>query len=143
MEEAEVPLENLQEQTHHAAEHGGVPWISWVAMSTAILAVLAAIAGLLSGARVNEAMMSQIEAANGGSYSQAKGIKAAVTDAKMRPAAVATAASTRATKFRSCGPAVENPTGLSLRSVFGFYYSLRDAGLSRETQSSSSTDATI
>ncbi|MEP6809440.1 MAG: DUF4337 family protein [Chthoniobacterales bacterium] len=90
MEEAEVPLENLQEQTHHAAEHGGVPWISWVAMSTAILAVLAAIAGLLSGARVNEAMMSQIEAANRWSYYQAKGIKAAVLDAKMSLGAVAT-----------------------------------------------------
>ncbi len=57
--------------------------MSWVAMSTAILAVLAAIAGLLSGARVNEAMMSQIEASDHWSYYQAKGIKAAVLDAKM------------------------------------------------------------
>lgn len=83
MEEAEVPLEQSHEHIHHAAEHGGVPWISWVAMSTAILAVLAAISGLLSGARVNEAMMSQIEAADHWSYYQAKGIKAAVLDAKM------------------------------------------------------------
>ena len=83
MEEAEVPLEHLQEHTQHAAEHGGAPWMSWVAMSTAVLAVLAAIAGLLSGARVNEAMMSQIEAANRWSYYQAKGIKAAVLDVKM------------------------------------------------------------
>ena len=83
MEEAEVPLEQSHEHIHHAAEHGGVPWISWVAMSTAILAVLAAIAGLLSGARVNEAMMSQIEASDHWSYYQAKGIKAAVLDAKM------------------------------------------------------------
>lgn len=83
MEEAEVPLEHLHEQTHHAAEHGGLPWISGVALSTAILAVLAAIAGLLSGSRVNEAMMSQIEAADHWSYYQAKGIKAAVLDAKM------------------------------------------------------------
>lgn len=89
MEEAEIPLEDLQEHTHHAAEHGGVPWISWVAMSTAILAVLAAITGLLSGARVNEAMMSQIEAANRWSYYQAKGIKAAVLDAKMTLGATA------------------------------------------------------
>ncbi len=83
MEEAEVPLEHLHEHTHHAAEHGGAPWISWVALSTAILAVLAAIAGLLSGARVNEAMMSQIEAADSWSHYQAKGIKASVLDAKM------------------------------------------------------------
>ena len=83
MEEAEVPLEHLHEHTQHAAEHGGVSWISGVALSTAILAVLAAIAGLLSGMHVNEAMMSQIEAANRWSYFQAKGIKAAVLDAKM------------------------------------------------------------
>ncbi|MGZ4985506.1 MAG: DUF4337 domain-containing protein [Chthoniobacterales bacterium] len=83
MEEAEVPLEQSTEHIHHAAEHGGVPWISWVAMSTAILAVLAAITGLLSGARANEAMMNQIEASDRWSYYQAKGIKAAVLDAKM------------------------------------------------------------
>ena len=83
MEEAEVPLENLQEETHHRAEHGGERWISWVALSTAILAVLAAIAGLLSGQHANEAMMSQIEAADRWAYYQAKGIKASVLDAKM------------------------------------------------------------
>ena len=44
MEEAEVPLEHLQEHVHHSAEHSGAVWISWVALSTAILAVLAAIA---------------------------------------------------------------------------------------------------
>jgi hypothetical protein len=83
VEEAEVPLENLQEETHHRAEHGGESWISWVALSTAILAVLAAIAGLLSGQHANEAMMSQIEAADRWAYYQAKGIKASVLDAKM------------------------------------------------------------
>jgi hypothetical protein len=82
MEEAEVPLEDLNEQIHHKAEHGA-SWISWVALSTAILAVLAAVSGLLSGARVNEAMMNQIEASDQWAYYQAKGIKAAVLDAKM------------------------------------------------------------
>ncbi len=83
MEEAEVPLEHLHEQIHHKAEHSGETWISWVALSTAILAVLAAIAGLLSGQHVNEAMMSQIEASNQWNYYQAKSIKASVLDAKM------------------------------------------------------------
>jgi hypothetical protein len=83
MEEAEVPLEHLHEQVHHTAEHSGQDWISWVALSTAILAVLAAIAGLLSGKNVNEAMMNQIEAANQWNYYQAKSIKASVLDAKM------------------------------------------------------------
>ena len=83
MEEAEVPLEDLQEHVQHTAEHGGPSWISWVALSTAILAVLAAIAGLLSGSHANEAMMSQIEAADHWAFYQAKGIKASVLDAKM------------------------------------------------------------
>src|SRR5262245_65400815 len=82
MEEAEVPLEHLHEQTHETAKHSRESWISWVALSTAILAVLAAIASLLSGEYANEAMMSQIEAANQWNYYQAKSIKAAVLDAK-------------------------------------------------------------
>jgi hypothetical protein len=83
MEEAEVPLEHLHEEIHHHAEHGGPRWISWVALSTAILAVLAAIAGLLSGKHANEAMMSQIEVSNQWNHYQAKSIKASVLDAKM------------------------------------------------------------
>jgi len=83
MEEAEVPLEHLHEEIHRTAEHSREVWISWVALSTAILAVLAAIAGLLSGRHVNEAMMNQIEASDQWNYYQAKGIKAAVLDAKM------------------------------------------------------------
>ena len=83
MEEAEVPLEDLQEHVHHSAEHSDVSWISWVALSTAVLAVLAAIAGLLSGKHANEAMMSQIEASDQWGYYQAKSIKASVLDAKM------------------------------------------------------------
>src|SRR3954462_1835467 len=83
MEEAEVPLESVQEHIHHRAEHARERWISWVALSTAILAVLAAITGLLSGKHANEAMMSQIEAADQWAFYQAKGIKASVLDAKM------------------------------------------------------------
>ena len=83
MEEAEVPLENLHEHIHHSAEHSGEAWISGVALSTAILAVLAAIAGLLSGKHANEAMMSQIEASDQWNYYQAKSIKASVLDAKI------------------------------------------------------------
>src|SRR5256714_5562939 len=87
MEEAEVPLEHLQEEVHHSAEHSRETWISWVALSTAILAVLAAITGLLSGKHANEAMMSQIEASDQWNYYQAKSIKASVLDAKIALAA--------------------------------------------------------
>jgi hypothetical protein len=83
MEEAEVPLEDLQERVHHSAERSGERWISWVALSTAVLAVLAAIASLLSGKHANEAMMSQIEASDQWNYYQSKSIKASVLDAKV------------------------------------------------------------
>src|SRR5436309_10467247 len=83
MEEAEIPLEHLQEHVRESAEHSDAVWISWVALSTAILAVLAAIAALLSGEHANEAMMNQIEASDQWNYYQAKSIKASVLDAKM------------------------------------------------------------
>ena len=90
MEDAEVPLEHLHEHIHHHAGHGGEAWISLVALSTAILAVLAAIAGLLSGMHANEAMMSQIQASDQWAFFQAKSIKASVLDAKMTLTATAT-----------------------------------------------------
>src|SRR6266516_4290056 len=83
MEEQEVPLEHLHEHVKETAEHSGAVWISWAALSTAVLAVLAAIAGLLSGHHVNEAMMNQIEASDQWNYYQSKSIKASVLDAKM------------------------------------------------------------
>src|ERR671922_15941 len=83
MEEPEVPLEHLHEQVHETAEHSRELWISWVALSTAILAVLAAIASLLSGQHANEAMMDQIEASDKWNYYQAKSIKASVLEAKI------------------------------------------------------------
>jgi hypothetical protein len=90
MEEAEVPLEHLHEHIHHHAEHGAGSWISQVALSTAILAVLAAITGLLSGKHANEAMMAQIEASNQWNYYQAKSIKASVLEAKVTVTEAAT-----------------------------------------------------
>jgi hypothetical protein len=83
MEEAEVPLDDLHAKVKETAEHSGTFWISWVALSTAILAVLAAIAGLLSGHHANEAMMNQIEAADQWNYYQSKSIKSSVLDLKM------------------------------------------------------------
>src|ERR1700749_1639741 len=83
MEEAEVPLEHLHEHVSESAKHTGEAWISWVALSTAVLAVLAAIASLLSGEYANEAMKNQIESADQWSYYQAKSIKFAIVDVKM------------------------------------------------------------
>ncbi|HXE52800.1 MAG TPA: DUF4337 domain-containing protein [Tepidisphaeraceae bacterium] len=75
MEEQEAPLEDVHEEIHHHAEHSRQGWVMGVAVSTAVLAAIAAIASLLSGDNVNEAMIEQIQAADQWNYYQAKGIK--------------------------------------------------------------------
>ena len=82
MTEIEVPTEHLHEQMHHEAEHNG-GWISKVALSSAILAALAAVAALLAGHHANEAMIEQIQASDSWSYFQAKGIKSSVLTTKI------------------------------------------------------------
>ena len=82
MEEIEVPTEHLHEEMHHAA-HGGDRFVSFVALSSAITAVLAAVAALLAGAHANEAMLDQIRASDKWSYYQAKSIKAAMLSSKI------------------------------------------------------------
>jgi hypothetical protein len=75
MEEQEAPLEDVHEQIHHHAEHSRERWVMGVALSTAVLAAIAAIASLLSGDHVNEAMFEQMKASDQWSLYQAKGIK--------------------------------------------------------------------
>lgn len=88
MEEIEVPLEQVQENAHHAAhggEHEGAAkgWLGWAALSSAIIAVCAAVAALLAGQHANESMINQIKASDDWNYYQAKGVKAAVLQSKM------------------------------------------------------------
>lgn len=75
MEEQEVPLEHLHEQMEHHAKHGAAFWTLGVALSSALLAALAAVGSLQAGHHANEAMMAQISAADQWNYYQAKGIK--------------------------------------------------------------------
>jgi hypothetical protein len=82
MEDPEVPTEHLHEEIHHEAEHGRQPWVLGVALSSALLAGLAAVASLLAGHEANEAMISQINSANQWNYYQAKGIKEAQLSSK-------------------------------------------------------------
>ena len=82
MEEAEVPTEHLHEEIHHEAEHGRERWALGVALSSALLAGLAAVASLMAGHHANEAMMSQIESADQWSYYEAKSIKEAQLKSK-------------------------------------------------------------
>ncbi len=83
MEESEVPLEEVHEHIHQGAHMSREKWLSWVALSTAVLAALAAIASLLSGGHANEGMIHQIRASDHWSYYQAKGIKASLLGSKM------------------------------------------------------------
>jgi len=87
MEESEigeVGVDKLSEQTHEKAkeEKHRAPWLQWLALTTAIFAVLAAIASLKSGQLANEALLDmneatlkQSQASDSWSYYQAKGIK--------------------------------------------------------------------
>ena len=87
MEEAEigeVGVDKAGEAAHekaHAAKHRA-PWLQWLALSTALFAVLAAIASLKSGQLANEALLEmneatlkQAQASDAWAYYQAKGIK--------------------------------------------------------------------
>src|ERR1700744_3169616 len=81
MEEYENYAEHIHEHSNEHAEHaahggGKDKWVVWVAMTTAVFAVLAAITGLLAGDHADEAMLSQIHASDQWAYYQAKGIKA-------------------------------------------------------------------
>ena len=81
-EEIEVPTEHLHEHMGHQAQHSPERWIVFVALSSALLAVFAAVSALLAGHHANEAMIEQIQSSDQWAYYQAKGIKAAVLESK-------------------------------------------------------------
>jgi hypothetical protein len=83
MEAPEVPTEHLHEEIHHRVGHGKPRWTMGVALSSALLAGLAAVCSLLAGHHANEAMIEQIQSSDRWAYYQAKGIKAAVLGSKM------------------------------------------------------------
>jgi hypothetical protein len=86
-EEIEAPTEHLhealQEEAHGHGHGDGPSWVSQVALSAAMVAVLAAISAMLAGHNANEAMLEQMQATDEWGYFQAKGIKAAVLESKM------------------------------------------------------------
>lgn len=87
MGELEAPTEQLEEQVHHHVEHGGghgkEGWAAWVALSSALLAVFAAVTAMLGNHHANEMMIEQIQASDQWAYYQAKGIKGSVLSAKI------------------------------------------------------------
>ena len=78
MEEIEIPTEHLHETINESAREEKEKWVLFVALSTAFIAVLAAIAGLLGGHEANEAMLDQIKASDQWALYQSKGIKAEI-----------------------------------------------------------------
>jgi cell division protein FtsB len=82
-EEIEVPIEKLHESIQEEAEKAREKWVFLVALSTAILAVFAALCSLMAGHHANEALIEQIQSSDQWAYYQAKGIKAAVLESKM------------------------------------------------------------
>jgi hypothetical protein len=87
-EEVEVETERLHEAIHEELEKEGSGFLKRIALTTALLAALAAVAALYAGATVNEALVLkteatrlQAEASDQWAYYQAKGIKAAVAEA--------------------------------------------------------------
>jgi hypothetical protein len=83
----EVETDKLHESIQEELEHEGGTFLKRIALTTAILAALAAISSLKAGATVNEALVLkteaarlQAEASDQWSYYQAKGVKAAVQE---------------------------------------------------------------
>jgi hypothetical protein len=83
----EVETENLREAVHEELEREGGAFLKRIALSTAILAAFAAVAALLAGSTVNEALVLKTEAttlqakaSDQWAYYQAKGIKREIQD---------------------------------------------------------------
>jgi hypothetical protein len=81
MSEIEVPTEHLHETIHEKAHESHDRWSMQIALSTALIAVFAAITGLLAEHQANEALISQIKASDQWAYYQAKGIKGEIYNA--------------------------------------------------------------
>ncbi|HEY6037274.1 MAG TPA: DUF4337 domain-containing protein [Kofleriaceae bacterium] len=90
-EEIEVPTEHLHEKMQEESEEHGAErkWISRVAVSSAMLAVAAAICALLASHHSDEAILEEMRATDQWSYFQAKGIKSAIQESIVEEAKAA------------------------------------------------------
>ena len=79
MEDIEVPTEHLHEGIQEKAEESKDRWTLYLAISTALMAVFAALGSLMAGHHSNEALIEQIKSSDQWSYYQAKGIKYEIT----------------------------------------------------------------
>jgi glucan-binding YG repeat protein len=88
-EEPEVDLDRVHETIHEEAHHSPDTFLKRIALTTALIAALAAVASLQAGATANEALVLkteaariQAEASDQWAYYQAKGIKMAIAEAQ-------------------------------------------------------------
>lgn len=86
-EEPEIETEKLREAVSEELEKEGSGFLKRIALTTAILAAFAAVAALLAGSTVNEALVAkteattlQAQASDQWTYYQAKGIKREVQE---------------------------------------------------------------
>ncbi|MBI3593553.1 MAG: DUF4337 domain-containing protein [Nitrospirae bacterium] len=90
MEKLEETIHELEEERkEHHLEEKKIAWIKYVALTTALIAVLAAIATMESNFHTNEALLSknssilsQARASDQWAYYQAKGIKGIIYDSQ-------------------------------------------------------------
>jgi hypothetical protein len=93
MEDFDDPTESLHEKINEEARERKEEkrWSLWVAISTALFAVCAAIASLFAGHYSNEALIDQIRASDQWAYYQSKSIKLAIVTHAERPDTAAAA----------------------------------------------------
>src|SRR5215831_9983156 len=87
-EEPEIDVDKLNERIHEELEHEGGALLKAIALTTALFAALGAVAALLAGGTVNEALLLkteatrlQAEASDQWAAYQAKAIKSAIQQA--------------------------------------------------------------
>src|SRR5438270_10735772 len=93
MEEFDDPTDSLHDKINEEAieRKKEKRWSLWVAVSTALFAVLAAIASMFAGHYSNEALIDQIKASDQWAFYQAKSIKLTVITHAAKPDSAAAA----------------------------------------------------
>ena len=80
---AEEAVHDLQEELSERAAEAKDHFLTRIALTTALIAALAAVTGYLAGERADESLVDQIHASDSLSYYQAKSIKSALLSTKM------------------------------------------------------------
>jgi ParB-like chromosome segregation protein Spo0J len=80
---AEESVNDLEQELKERASEAKDGFLTRIALTTALIAALAAVTGYLAGERADESLVDQIHSSDSWSYYQAKSIKSAMLSAKM------------------------------------------------------------